>query len=160
MTNNVKSENLPLRPKFWQRFSLSELTDDEWEALCDGCGVCCLVKYLDDDDVALTEYTDVACQLLDCQTGACRDYTHRKQYVPDCIRLTYDMLADMLWLPRHCAYKRLYLGQDLPAWHRLVAGETAHQKGVARVGVAGRCVSEQGLSDEMIEERIVRWVEI
>lgn len=149
-----------LRPNFWEKYPLSELTDSEWEALCDGCGVCCLIKYLDDDDVALTEYTDVACQLLDCATGMCSDYANRQHYVPDCIRLTYDLVADTLWLPSHCAYKRLYLGQSLPAWHRLLAGEMAHQQGVAKVGVAGRCISELKVSEEETEERIVRWVKI
>lgn len=100
-----------LRPNFWQNYPLSALTDDEWEALCDGCGVCCLVKYLDDDDVRQTEYTDVACKLLDTATGHCSDYPNRKRFVPDCIRLTVDMLPNMMWLPRHCAYKRLYLGR-------------------------------------------------
>lgn len=148
-----------LRPNFWQ-FALNKLTDDEWEALCDGCGVCCLIKYLDDDDVALTEYTDVACQLLDCATGHCSNYQHRKRHVPDCIRLTPEMVADMMWLPKHCAYKRLHLGQGLPSWHYLVAGQARHDKAMDKVGVRGRCVSERGLSDDVIEERIVTWVKI
>lgn len=152
--------NPTIRPKFWEHYSLFELTDGEWEALCDGCGVCCLIKYLDDDDVALTEYTDVACQLLDCATGLCKDYANRQDYVPDCICLTADMVADMLWLPSHCAYKRLYLGQGLPSWHYLLAGKTAHQQGIAKVGVAHRCVSELVVSEEEAEERIVRWVKI
>lgn len=153
------STNQALRPNFWQ-LPLKQLNDAEWEALCDGCGVCCLVKYLDDDDVRYTEYTDVACKLLNTATGRCQDYANRKRFVPDCIRLNYEMLPDMLWLPRHCAYKRRYLGKNLPAWHYLIAGQEAHHQGVAKVGVAGRCVSESGLSDEIIEERIVRWVQI
>lgn len=148
-----------LRPQFWQ-LPLSALTDDEWEALCDGCGVCCLVKYLDDDDVRFTEYTDVACQLLDCTTGHCSDYANRKRHVPDCIRLTVDIMPDMLWLPRHCAYKRLYLGQGLPSWHYLIAGQARHDKAMDKVGVRGRCVSERDFSDDEIEERTVRWVKI
>lgn len=148
-----------LRPAFWQ-LPLQTLNDDEWEALCDGCGVCCLVKFLDDDDPNFTEYTDVACRLLDCKTGHCADYAKRQAFVPDCIRLTYAMLKDVLWLPHHCAYKRRYLGQDLPAWHYLIAGETAHRQGVAKVGVAGRCVSEIHFDDEKIEERIIKWVKV
>ncbi|UNU74287.1 YcgN family cysteine cluster protein [Moraxella nasovis] len=136
------------------------MTHREWEALCDGCGVCCLVKFLDEDDVHFTEYTDVACQLLDCQSGLCSNYEHRQNYVPDCIRLTPDMLPDMMWLPRHCAYKRLYLGQNLPKWHRLIGDEKTHQQGLARVGVARRCVSERNFNDEQIEERVIRWVKI
>ncbi|UXZ04207.1 YcgN family cysteine cluster protein [Moraxella nasicaprae] len=149
-----------LRHNFWQNHRLDELNDAEWEALCDGCGVCCLVKFLDEDDVRFTEYTDVACKLLDCQTGHCRDYAHRQTQVPDCIRLTVQMLPQMMWLPRHCAYKRLYLGQSLPSWHRLMSGQDTHQAGFAKVSVAGRCVSELDFDDEQIEERIVRWVKI
>ncbi|MDO4699992.1 MAG: YcgN family cysteine cluster protein [Moraxella sp.] len=151
---------MTIRTDFWERYPLFELTAGEWEALCDGCGVCCLIKYLDDDDAALTEYTDVACQLLDCATGRCSDYPNRQKHVADCISLSYEMIADMLWLPSHCAYKRLYLGQGLPPWHRLMAGEVAHQQGLTKVGVAGRCVSELVASEEETEERIVRWVKI
>ncbi len=149
-----------LRPRFWETYSLNELTDDEWEALCDGCGVCCLVKFLDDDDVRYTEYTDVACQLLDCTTGQCSDYANRQKTVPDCIRLTADELPQMLWLPRHCAYKRLYLGQQLPPWHKLLHDGISHKAGFAKVSSAGRCVSEVDMSDEAIEERIIRWVKL
>lgn len=147
------------RPKFWQ-LPLNELNDAEWEALCDGCGVCCLVKFLDDDDPKYTEYTDVACQLLDCTTGHCRDYANRQAIVPDCISLRYFMLPTMGWLPSHCAYKRRYLGQALPTWHYLVADRQTHNKALEQVGAKGRCVSEIGLSDDDIEERIVRWVTI
>lgn len=149
-----------IRPKFWENHTLAELSDAEWEALCDGCGVCCLVKFLDDDDPKFTEYTDVACQLLNCQTGQCRDYTNRQKIVPDCIRLTLTLLKDMMWLPSHCAYKRLYLGQSLPSWHRLIGDERTHQQGIKKVGVAGRCISETQMSEQEIEDRVVRWVMI
>lgn len=148
-----------LRPNFWQ-LPLNALTEQEWEALCDGCGVCCLVKYLDDDDPYLTEYTDVACQLLDTNTGHCLDYAHRKRFVPDCIRLTVDMIADMMWLPRHCAYKRLYLGQGLPHWHYLLSGQDEHDKAMDKVGVRRRCISETHLTEAQIEERVIRWVKV
>lgn len=151
--------SVQLRPNFWQ-LPLDSLNTAEWEALCDGCGVCCLVKYLDDDDPRHTEYTDVACKLLDCTTGRCSDYQNRKLFVPDCIALTYQMLAQMGWLPSHCAYKRRYLDLPLPDWHYLIAGNNAHAQGLKKVGVAGRCVSETDFDDEQIEERIVQWVNI
>lgn len=148
-----------LRPNFWQ-LPLDTLNDSEWEALCDGCGVCCLVKFLDDDDPKFTEYTDVACQLLDCTTGLCSNYPNRQSLVPDCISLEYKMLSDMMWLPRHCAYKRLYLGKGLPHWHYLLAGQDKHQQALQKFGVKNRCISELGLNDEQIEERIIRWVKV
>ncbi len=145
-----------LRPSSWQ-YPLATLTEAEWEALCDGCGLCCLVKFLDDED-ACVEYTDVACQLLDTKTARCSDYANRKQHVPDCIRLSVALLPQMMWLPQTCAYKRLYLKQGLPDWHYLIAGHTRHKQALQNIGAAGRVVSEKGLCDEQIEERIVRWV--
>ena len=158
-----------LRPQFWSRFTLSELNHSEWEALCDGCGSCCLIKYIDDENVSddnnheveMVEYTDVTCQLMDCATGYCRHYATRQEHVPDCIQLTMDNLPQMMWLPSHCAYKRLYKGQGLPNWHLLLTGDavaTQQQMRAANIGVAGRCVSEIGMSDEEMETRVVNWV--
>ena len=158
--------NDTLRPNFWSCFALSELNHSEWEALCDGCGSCCLIKYIDEDehgdvDEELVEYTDVTCQLMDCTTGYCQHYDTRQEHVPDCIQLTMDNLPQMMWLPSHCAYKRLYKGQNLPSWHLLLTQDavvTQQQMRAANVGVAGRCVSETGMSDEAMEERVVSWV--
>lgn len=158
--------NDTLRPNFWSRFALSELNHSEWEALCDGCGSCCLIKYIDEDehgdvDEELVEYTDVTCQLMDCTTGYCQHYDTRQEHVPDCIQLTMDNIPQMMWLPSHCAYKRLYKGQNLPSWHLLLTQDavvTQQQMRAANVGVAGRCVSETGMSDEAMEERVVSWV--
>ncbi|MDN5891860.1 MAG: YcgN family cysteine cluster protein [Psychrobacter sp.] len=151
-----------LRPQFWSRFTLAELNHSEWEALCDGCGSCCLIKYMDDDnEEEVVEYTDVTCQLMNCATGYCQHYDTRQEHVPDCIQLTIDNLPDMMWLPSHCAYKRLYKGQNLPSWHMLLTQDavvTQQQMRAANVGVAGRCVSEIGMSDEDMEMRVVTWV--
>ena len=151
-----------LRPQFWTRFDLAELNHSEWEALCDGCGSCCLIKYMDDEnEEEVVEYTDVTCKLMDCATGYCQHYDTRQEHVPDCIQLTMDNLPDMMWLPSHCAYKRLYKGQDLPSWHLLLTQDsvlTQQQMRAANVGVAGRCISEIGMSDEDMEMRVVTWV--
>ncbi|MCB1542516.1 MAG: YcgN family cysteine cluster protein, partial [Rhodoblastus sp.] len=48
---------------FWRK-PLGALTRREWEALCDGCGRCCLVK-LEDEDTGKIHFTDVACKLFD-----------------------------------------------------------------------------------------------
>lgn len=160
---DTDSRSETLRPQFWSRFALNDLNHSEWEALCDGCGSCCLIKYIDnDDDEELVEYTDVTCQLMDCATGYCRHYATRQEHVPDCIQLTMDNLPNMMWLPSHCAYKRLYKGQNLPSWHLLLTGDavvTQQQMRAANVGVAGRCVSEIGMSDEEMETRVVNWVQ-
>ena len=167
-SDNESTETL--RPQFWSRFALSELNHSEWEALCDGCGSCCLIKYIDDEHVSdddssheaeMVEYTDVTCQLMDCATGYCQHYDTRQEHVPDCIQLTMENLPQMMWLPSHCAYKRLYKGQGLPSWHLLLTQDavaTQQQMRAANVGVAGRCVSEIGMSDEEMETRVVNWV--
>ena len=53
-----------LRPRFWERIPLKKMTPAEWEAVCDGCGKCCLLK-LQDAETDEISYTNVACRLLD-----------------------------------------------------------------------------------------------
>ena len=167
-SDHASKPNETLRPNFWSRFTLSELNHSEWEALCDGCGSCCLIKYIDEDengdvDEEIVEYTDVTCQLMDCATGYCQHYATRQEHVPDCIQLTMDNLPQMMWLPSHCAYKRLYKGQNLPSWRLLLTQDavvTQQQMRAANVGVAGRCVSETGMSDEEMETRVINWVQV
>ena len=124
----------PLRPQFWT-LPLAELTRAEWEALCDGCGQCCLHK-LEDADTGEILPTNVACKLLDTRTAQCKDYRNRKAYVPDCLRLTLRNVADQHWLPRTCAYRLREAGLPLPDWHYLVCGdrEAVHHAGESIVG--------------------------
>src|SRR5215467_13492533 len=121
---------------FWQRKSLTEMSDAEWESLCDRCGRCCLVK-LEDEDTAATYFTDVGCRLLDGQSCSCRDYPRRSEKVDDCVRLTPKVVHEIKWLPPTCAYRLLDEGKDLYWWHPLVSGDpdTVHQ---ARISVRGR----------------------
>ena len=145
-----------LRPQFWKNYTLAELNTAEWEALCDGCGLCCLIK-LEDDETNEVAYTKVACKLLDCKTGHCSDYPNRIQHVPDCIQLTPEKLAQIHWLPSTCAYQRMSEGKSLPSWHYLNTG-TRESVIKARKSVAGRCVSEVDVDEDEIEDYIVRWV--
>lgn len=150
-----------LRPNFWEKYPLSELTTAEWEALCDGCGACCLVK-LEDEETGRVEYTDVACQLLDCETGQCSCYEERQKFVPDCINLTAEMLPELMWLPASCAYKSLYQGKSLPHWHYLITQDKQLSQKLMfeqNISVAGRCVSEKLVDEWAQEERIIHWIE-
>lgn len=149
-----------LEDAFWER-PLKQLDRDQWEALCDGCGVCCLIKFVDDETQKDIEYTSVGCKLLDTTLGQCMHYPTRSDYVPDCISLTVDMLPKMWWLPDTCAYKRRYLGQDLPAWHYLVCeDDEAAARGLMRASAAGRIQSEAHLGDDEIEAQVVKWVKV
>ena len=147
---------LDLRPQFWKKYSLTELNSAEWEALCDGCGLCCLIK-LEDEELQEIAYTKVACKLLDCQTAQCSNYSQRVQHVPDCIQLTPEKLANIQWLPASCAYRRLEQGKSLPSWHYLNSG-TRSSIIQAKKSAAGRCISEVEVDEEQIEDYIVRWI--
>lgn len=145
-----------LRPQFWKNYSLAEMNQAEWEALCDGCGLCCLVK-LEDDETNEVAYTKVACKLLDCKTARCSDYPNRLQQVPDCIQLTPEKLQSIHWLPSSCAYRRINEGKPLPTWHYLNTG-SRNSVIEARKSAAGRCISEVEVDEDEIEDYIVRWV--
>jgi len=140
---------------FWRRKTLAEMTDAEWESLCDGCAKCCLEK-LEDEDTGEIRHTEVACRLLNLHTCRCTDYANRKRFVPDCIKLTARTVAQYRWLPSTCAYRLLSEGKDLPWWHPLVSGDAAavHRAGVS---VRGRAVPEALAGD--LEDHIVEWPE-
>ena len=143
-----------MRERFWER-PLGELTQAEWEALCDGCGRCCLHK-LEDEDTGEIAETNVACRLLDCSTARCRDYANRKTYVPDCLQLTRSLVDKLPWLPETCAYRRRAEGRRLPRWHYLLTGsrEDVHHEGA---GIVGRVISETAAGP--LEHHIVEWPE-
>jgi uncharacterized cysteine cluster protein YcgN (CxxCxxCC family) len=141
---------------FWRRKSLADMTDSEWESLCDGCGRCCLNK-LEEEETDRTFYTDVGCRLLDGKSCRCRDYAHRLEKVEDCVQLTPENLKTITWLPPSCAYVLLAQGKDLYWWHPLVSGDpdTVHAAGVS---VRGRVyANEKDVSDDMLEDYIVSW---
>ena len=119
---------------WWER-PLSELDRGEWEALCDGCGKCCVHK-LEDEDTGLLYPTNVACRLLDRRNGRCRDYRHRVQQVADCVVLDRDNLEALDWLPQTCSYRLRAKGDPLPEWHYLISGsrETVHEAGQSTRG--------------------------
>jgi uncharacterized cysteine cluster protein YcgN (CxxCxxCC family) len=141
---------------FWRTKSLEQMTKTEWESLCDGCGRCCLNK-LEDVDTGDTHFTDVGCKLLDDKSCRCRDYSHRKARVPDCVKLTPRNVRRIVWLPPTCGYRLVAEGRELYWWHPLVSGDpdTVHAAGVS---VRGRVkASETDVLDEQLEDYIVNW---
>jgi uncharacterized protein len=119
---------------FWEK-PLASLDRGEWEALCDGCGRCCLHK-LEDEDTGALYPTNVACKLLDRRAGQCTDYANRKRHVADCVKLDPAKLDELEWLPTTCAYRLRYEGKPLPDWHYLISGsrETVHEAGQSTRG--------------------------
>ena len=140
-------------PPFWKTTPLDQMTREQWEALCDGCGRCCLHKLRDEDTDAVS-HTNVACRLLDTETCRCTHYAIRQQRVPDCVSLTPADLDTIDWLPPSCAYRLLAEGRELRWWHPLVSGDPAT---VVHSGasVRGRAVSERRAGP--LEHHVVDW---
>lgn len=140
---------------FWKNKKLGEFSEDEWEALCDGCGRCCLVK-LEDFDTGEIENTNVVCEFMDLGTCRCTTYETRHVEVPTCIKVTPDNVTGIEWMPPTCAYRLIAENKDLEWWHPLVAGE--HESIVAAgISVKGRVTSESEVSDDDLEDHIAEW---
>ncbi|MGF1660662.1 MAG: YcgN family cysteine cluster protein [Rubrimonas sp.] len=143
-----------LEPGYWRRKPLDQLSRAEWEALCDGCGKCCLIKLEDPDDGRLA-YTRIACRLFDPETCRCGQYDHRATLVPTCVRLTPDSLRAVAeWMPRSCAYRLVLEGRDLPDWHPLRSGDpdSVHAAGKS---VRGWTVPEYEVDEEDFEDHVL-----
>ncbi len=143
-----------LRARFWERIPLDQLRPAEWEALCDGCGKCCLLK-LEDAETAEVAFTCVGCRLLDDETCRCGQYEIRKQLVPDCVVLTPGNIADIAyWMPATCAYRLLYEGKPLYDWHPLVSGDpdSVHDAGIS---MRGRIVPEFEVTEDELEDYVI-----
>ena len=138
---------------FWKTKTLDEMTQAEWESLCDGCGRCCLHKLRDEETDALS-FTNVACRLLNTDTCRCTDYTNRFAKVPDCVQLTPTALREIDWLPPSCAYRLVEEGRDLPSWHPLRSG-TADTVISSGASAGGRIISERDAG--MLEHHVVDW---
>ena len=143
---------------YWREIPLNEMTPYQWEALCDGCGKCCLQKLEDEDDGEIY-YTRLACQLLDLATCQCTDYANRLQRVPNCLQLSADKIEDFHWLPVTCAYRLVAEGKDLPDWHPLITGssESVHS---SKISLRGRAKSELSVAEEDWQEEVIHWVDL
>ncbi len=155
--------------KFWETKTLDEMSDKEWESLCDGCAKCCLHKFIEDDDAEAQistdeahpeeeiHYTNIVCTLLNTKTCSCSQYERRTELVPDCVKLTKENLKDIFFMPPSCSYRRLYEGRGLPSWHPLLnkgKKSVMHQKGMS---VRGKTVFENDVDLEAFEDYIAIW---
>lgn len=139
---------------FWEK-PLAALDRAEWEALCDGCGKCCLHK-VEDEDSGHIYPTNVACKLLDRDSGQCSNYRGRRAFVPDCVRLTSRLVDEISWLPRTCAYRLRGDGKPLPAWHYLISGdrEAVHRAGESVRGWTVAEVEAGDLENHLVDRDI------
>jgi len=149
---------MSLRPKFWEKYPFDKLSAEEWEALCDGCGKCCLNK-LEDEDSGMVVFTRVACRLLDDETCRCSQYEIRRQFGPGGIVLPPKPRPGVSYfVPYSCAYRRLHGGRGLADWHPLVSGdpESVHKAGISMQGqtVPEFEVPEEEWEHYLIEEQL------
>jgi hypothetical protein len=138
---------------FWERKRLRDLDRAEWEALCDGCGKCCLAK-LEEPTTGAVSHTNVACRLLDIDTCRCKRYPDRRRLIPFCEALTPENVARFHWLPPTCSYRRLSEGKSLPRWHHLLSGD---RDLVHRVGASVRQRAVSIAAAGPLEHHIVTW---
>lgn len=136
---------------FWQSKSLEEMSQEEWESLCDRCGRCCLHK-IEDIDTGEILFTNVVCSLFDLEGRGCTHYAIRRQLVPDCLDLK-EGLPPLHWLPSTCAYRLLAEGKPLPSWHPLVSGNPDN------VRQAGIAVSSFAVFEDQVQDIIEHVVE-
>ncbi|NRA41133.1 MAG: YcgN family cysteine cluster protein [Pseudomonadales bacterium] len=142
---------------FWQQKSLQQMTQEEWESLCDGCAKCCLIK-LQDEDTDQVAYTNVVCRYMDQDNCQCTEYQQRNQLVPHCVWLKPEMVDQFFWLPDSCAYRLVAEGKPLPSWHHLISGSrnTVHQSGNS---VKDKVLNEAFIAEDDLQEYIIHWVE-
>lgn len=157
--------------KYWETTPLAQMTEQEWEGVCDGCAKCCLHKFIDDESVtepATTDkfnvgekihYTNIACSLLNTKSCSCTQYLERTKLVPECVKLTKKNLQDIFFMPPSCSYRRLYEGRGLPSWHPLLnkgKKSAMHQAGMS---VRGKTVFDKDVDIEQFEDYIALWPE-
>ena len=139
---------------FWKTKKLPEMSAEEWESLCDGCGKCCLHK-LEDEDTGQIAFTNVACRLINLKTCRCTRYDERTRLVPECLDLRQYDFTQYHWLPATCAYRLLNDGEELPSWHPLLSGNAASVK-KAGVSIGGYAVKETAAMD--LEDHVIEWL--
>jgi uncharacterized protein len=140
---------------YWTEIKLADMTDAQWESLCDGCGKCCLLR-LEDEDTGDIYTTDVACKLLDTTSCRCKDYAGRQKIVPDCVKLTPQNMGKLSWLPKTCAYRLVEEGTPLYDWHPLVSGDpdSVHAAGMS---ISGKATPEGRVKAKHLIKRIKVW---
>jgi uncharacterized cysteine cluster protein YcgN (CxxCxxCC family) len=127
--------NAPMPQPAFLKKPLNEMTDAEWESLCDGCGLCCQIR-VEDEDTGEMALSNVACRLLCLDNHRCSDYPNRKAKVADCVKVTPENVRSLDWLPHSCGYRLAAFGMKLPKWHHLVCGDPmrVHRDGPSMLG--------------------------
>ena len=143
-----------LKKNFWKK-KINQFNKEEWEALCDRCGKCCLIK-LEDEDNGEIFYTNISCKLLCVKTGNCTNYINRKKIVKDCTTLSYNNIDTLKWMPKTCSYRLINEGKKLPSWHYLLTGNFKEME-KQKMCVRNRVTSEKEIDIKKIQNYITDW---
>ncbi|WP_371192881.1 YcgN family cysteine cluster protein [Glaciecola sp. SC05] len=156
--------------KYWETVSLEQMTPAQWEAICDGCGRCCLHKFVDSEDIEdgtqPTEvesrqgdvvYTNISCYQLNEKTCACKSYDKRKELVPECVTLNKENLQHINFMPPSCSYRRMHEGQGLATWHPMLNKGKKTKMHELGITVRNKVISEDKVDLEDFEDYIVTW---
>lgn len=140
---------------YWEATDLIDMSKDQWEALCDRCGKCCLLK-LEDEDTGIIHYTNVVCHLFNEKTCSCGNYPMRKELVPGCVVLTTKNIEEIAhWMPSTCAYRLLHQGNPLPDWHPLITGDQDTVR-AADISVHDKVIFETEVAEEDLEDYVIQ----
>lgn len=120
------------------------LSEQQWEALCDRCGKCCLIT-LQDIDSEEIYHTNILCRYYDIENKLCKVYDKRCQLVPNCLKLNKNNVNKLPFMPKTCAYRALF-------------DSTYEQKPLK--SLQGRVVSETDVDENDFEDYIVDWDDI
>jgi len=154
---------------FWETKSLEEMNQTEWESLCDGCGKCCLHKFIDDESVEecsptdfinaneQIHYTNIVCSYLNTKKCECTEYQNRTVLVPDCVKLTKENLKDIFFMPTSCTYRRLHEGRGMPSWHPLLNKGKKHVMHAKGMSVRNKTIFETDVDLNKFEDYIAIW---
>jgi hypothetical protein len=101
---NWRSLTDPMKqPEFLSK-PIAEMTEAEWESLCDGCGLCCQIR-VEDEDSGEIALSNVACRFLCLSDNRCSDYPNRKVNVPDCVKVTPENILSLDWRLSPCGFR-------------------------------------------------------
>ena len=141
--------------RFWEEKSLFEMTQQEWESLCDGCGRCCLHR-LEDEDSGEVFFTSIVCRYFDMPSHRCQCYSERTRLVPECLVVSLDNPESFKHAPKTCAYRLLAEGKPLFDWHPLIAG---NQQAIidANISIDNKAISEEYVHPDEWQDHIIEW---
>lgn len=128
-----------MNKKDWQKIS-----DADWEAICDNCGKCCLMT-LEDEDTGDIYHTNILCRYYDTEKQICTVYDKRCELVPNCLKLTPDNVDKLPFMPKTCAYRKLF---------------DANYKEQPLKPITGRVVRETEVTFAELEDHIVDWEDL